>query len=47
LDTRFKLDKPSGIDLKSTDTRTIKATRTALDIAKANKKQLKSPKLEK
>ena len=28
----LKLDKPSGIDLNSTDTRLIKATRTALNI---------------
>ena len=36
VDKRLKLNKPSGIDLKSTDARPIKATRTALDIFKAN-----------
>ena len=44
LDTCFKLDKPLGIDLISCDTRPIKATRTALDITKANKKAIENSK---
>jgi hypothetical protein len=41
---RFKLDKPTGTDLISSDTRPIKATRTALNIIKANKKLIKNSK---
>ena len=37
LDKHYKLDKPSGIDLISSDTRPIKATRTAFNGIKANK----------
>jgi hypothetical protein len=38
VDKHFKLDKPTGIKLKSTDTRPIKATGTALDLTKAQQK---------
>ncbi len=38
VDKRFKLDKPTGIELNSTDTRPIKATRTALNLIKAKQK---------
>ncbi len=31
VDKHHKLEQPSGIDLKSTDTRSIKATKLALD----------------
>ncbi len=44
FDKRFKLDKPSGIDLTSCDTGPIKATRTALDITKANEKAVENSK---
>jgi hypothetical protein len=37
VDMRLKLEQPSGIDLKSTDTHPIKATKLALDIIRANK----------
>ena len=37
LDKYFKLDKLTGINLTSSNTRPIKATRTALEIIKANK----------
>jgi hypothetical protein len=36
VDKHLKLEQPSGIDLKSTDTRPIKATKLALDIIRAN-----------
>ena len=36
VDKRLKLDQPSGIYLKSTDTRPIKATKLALDAIRAN-----------
>ncbi len=36
VDKRLKLKQPSGIDLKSTDTHPIKATKLALDIVQAN-----------
>jgi hypothetical protein len=36
LDKRLKLEQPLGIDLRSTDTRPIKATKLALDIIRAN-----------
>ncbi len=36
VDKRRKLEQPSGIDLKSTVTLPIKATKLALDIVKAN-----------
>ncbi len=37
VDKRLKLEQPSSIDLKSTDTRPIKATKLALDIIRAKK----------
>ncbi len=37
VDKRLKSEQPLGIDLKSTDTRPIKATKLALDIIRANK----------
>ncbi len=36
VDKRLKLEQPPGIDLVSTDTRPIKATKLALDIIKSN-----------
>ena len=36
VDKRLKLNQPSGIHLKSTDTHPIKATKLALDIVQAN-----------
>jgi hypothetical protein len=36
VDKRLKLELPSGIHLKSTDTRPIKATKLALDTIRAN-----------
>jgi hypothetical protein len=36
VDKRLKLEQPSGIDLKSTDTRLIKATKLVLDIIRVN-----------
>ncbi len=37
VDTCLKLEQPTGIDLKSTGTRPIKATKLALDTIRANK----------
>jgi hypothetical protein len=42
VDKRLKLEQPSGIDLKSTDTHPIKATKLALDIIRANKIAIKN-----
>jgi hypothetical protein len=36
VDKRLKLEQPTGIDLKSTDTPPIKATKLALDVISAN-----------
>jgi hypothetical protein len=36
VDKRLKLEQPSGIHLKPTDTRPIKATKLALDTIRAN-----------
>jgi hypothetical protein len=36
VDKRLQLEQPTGIDLKSTDTCPIKATKLALDIIRAN-----------
>jgi hypothetical protein len=36
VDKRLKLKQPTGVDLKSTDTRPIKATKLALDTIRAN-----------
>jgi hypothetical protein len=36
VDKHLKLEQPTGIDLKSTDTRLIKATKLALDVIRAN-----------
>jgi hypothetical protein len=36
VDKHLKLEQPTGIDLKSTDTRPIKATKLALDVIRAN-----------
>jgi hypothetical protein len=44
VDKRLKLKQPLGIDLKCTDTRPIKATKLALDIIRANKITIKTPK---
>ncbi len=47
MDKRLKLEQPSGIDLKSTDTRPIKATKLALDIIRANKIAIENSKIGK
>ena len=44
VDKCFKLDKPTGIDLTFSETCPIQATRTALDITKANKKAIENSK---
>jgi hypothetical protein len=36
IDKHLKLEQPTGIDLKSTDTRPVKATKLALDVIRAN-----------
>jgi hypothetical protein len=36
VDKHLKLEQPTGIDLKPTDTRPIKATKLALDVIRAN-----------
>jgi hypothetical protein len=36
VDKRLKLEQPKGIDLKSINTRPIKATKLALDVIRAN-----------
>jgi hypothetical protein len=36
VDKPLKLEQPTGIDLKSTDTCPIKATKLALDVIRAN-----------
>jgi hypothetical protein len=47
VDKRLKLEQPLGIDLKSTDTRRIEATKLALDIIRANKITIKNSKTDK
>ena len=42
VDKHFKLDKPTGVEFNSTDTRPIKATRTALNIVKTKQKATKN-----
>ncbi len=37
VDKRLKLEQPTGIDIKSTDIRPIKATKLALDVIRDNK----------
>ncbi len=44
VDKRLKLEQPTGIDLKSTDTHLIKTTKLALDIIRANEIESKTPK---
>jgi hypothetical protein len=44
VDKHLKLEQPLGIDLKSTDTRLIKATKLALDIIWANEIAIKNSK---
>jgi hypothetical protein len=44
LDERFKLGKPLGINYTSSNTRPIKAPRTALEIIKANEKSIENSK---
>jgi hypothetical protein len=43
-DKRIKLVQPSGVQLKSTDTRPIKATKLALDTIRANEIAIESSK---
>ncbi len=47
VDKCLKLEQPSGVDLKSTDTRSIKATKLALDCIRANKIAIKNSKTSK
>jgi hypothetical protein len=48
VDKRLRLKQPTDVDLKSTDTRPIKATKLALDSIRANEIAIeKSPKLVK
>jgi hypothetical protein len=42
VDKCLKLEQPSGIYLKSTDTRPIKATKLALDVIRANEIAIKN-----
>ena len=44
VDKRIKLVQPSGIQLKSTDTRPIKATKLALDTIRANETAIENSK---
>ncbi len=44
VDKHLKLEQPSGIDLKSTVTRPIKATKLAFDIIRANEIEIKNSK---
>ena len=44
VDKRLKLEQPSGIHLKPTDTRPIKATKLALDTIRANEIAIESSK---
>ena len=44
VDKRLKLNQPSGIHLKSADTRPIKATKLAHDIIKANESAIENSK---
>jgi hypothetical protein len=44
VEKHLKLEQPTGIDLKSTDTRPIKATKLALDVIRANKIAIKNSK---
>ncbi len=47
VDKCLKLEQPSGIHLKSTDTRPIKATKLALDTIRANEIAIENSKTEK
>ncbi len=47
VDKRLKLEQPPGIDLVSTDTHPIKATKLALDIIKANEIAIENSKIGK
>jgi hypothetical protein len=47
VDKHLKLEQPTGIDLKSTDTRPIKAIKLALDVIRANEVAIDNPKLVK
>jgi hypothetical protein len=44
VDKHLKLEQPAGIDLKSTDTHPIKATKLALDTIRANEIAIKNSK---
>jgi hypothetical protein len=44
VDMRLKSKQPTGVDLKSTDTRPIKATKLALDTIRANENAIKNAK---
>jgi hypothetical protein len=47
VDTHLKLEQPTGIDLKSTDTHPIEATKLALDVIRANKIAIENSKSSK
>jgi hypothetical protein len=47
VDKRLKLEQPTGIDLNSTDTRLIKATKLALDVIRANEIAIENSKTSK
>jgi hypothetical protein len=46
-DKHLKLEQPTGIDLNSTDTRRIKATKLALDTIRANEIAIENSKTSK
>ena len=45
VDKRLKLELPTGIGLKSTDTRPTKATKLALDSIRANEIAIENSKI--
>jgi hypothetical protein len=47
VDKHLKLEQPTGIDLKSTDTRPIKATKLAFDAIRANEIAIENSKTSK
>jgi hypothetical protein len=47
VDKRLKLEQPKGIDLKSTDTHPIKATKLALNVIRANEIAIENSKMGK
>jgi hypothetical protein len=47
VDKHLKLEQPTKIDLKSTDTRPIKSTKQALDVIRANEIAIENSKTSK